>query len=117
VAPPSREEVAALLQWGFVDLLGRRDTGAVERLFGRGGRGGRQRDIVQRMREPSFSARMTRMGDLTPSGPGVTMDFDLGLSWRDQRGARVPTTTASFRAMLAPSPTGWRLERVNRLRR
>lgn len=117
MAPPSRQEVAALLQKSFVDLLGRRDTGAIERLLGRGGGAARQREILQRMREPSFSAQITRMGDVTPSGAGVTMNFDLGLSWRDQRGARVPTTTTSFRAMLAPSPTGWRLAGVNRLRR
>ncbi len=117
MALPSRQEVAALIQRRFVDLLGGRDAGAVERLLGRGGRAGGQREILQRMREPSFTARVTRLGDVTPSGQGVRMDFDLGLSWRDERGARVPTTTASFRAMLVPSQTGWRLAGVSRLRR
>ncbi len=117
MALPSRQEVAALLQERFVDLLGRRDTRAVERLFGRGRPTPRQREIIQRMREPSFAAQITRLDDVTPSGPGVTMDFELGLSWRDERGARVPSTAASFQARLVPTATGWRLAGVERLRR
>ena len=117
LALPSREEVGAMLQERFVDLLRRRDTGAVERILGQGGRAALQREIVQRMQEPNFGARMTRMGDVTPSGPGVAMEFDLRLSWRDGAGAQVQPPAASFQAMLEPTAAGWRIAGVNRLRR
>ncbi len=115
IALPSREEVAVLLQERFLDQLGRRDTGAIQRLLGRDQGTQLQREIVQRMQEPSFSAQMTRLGDVTPSGPGVTMDFDVGMRWREASGARVPPRSVSFRAMLGPTPNGWRLAGVRRL--
>jgi uncharacterized protein YjdB len=113
---PTREETLAMLQ-RFVMALRNGDTVAITRLFGRaGGRAGARADadeVLARMRETNFTARITRMGDpqLTPNGAAV--DFDTELVWRNAQGAREVRTIALF-AVMQPSPDGWRLAGVRR---
>jgi hypothetical protein len=100
-----------------VTLLRTGDTEAVSRLFGRaGGRVGARgdtEDVVARMREANFTARVSRMGQpqLTPNGAAV--DFDTELVWRNTQGAREQRTLPLL-AVMQPTPNGWRLAGIRR---
>ncbi len=111
---PTRSEVVEILQARFVDLLGRSDTDGIERLFERRARAGQPREILDRMREASFSAQLSRLGEVVADDTGATIDFDVGLVWRNAQGQR-NRGEAKFQAALEPTPDGWELAGVSRL--
>jgi len=107
---PTREEAAAQVQ-RFVNLLRSGDAEGVGRLLGRtGGQAGRD-EVLARMREADFTARLGQVGQpvLTPNGAAV--GFEIELMWRNPRGAR-NQRKVPFLAALRPTPDGWRLAGV-----
>jgi serine/threonine protein kinase len=110
--PPAREEAMRQVQ-RFIALLNRADAGAVERLLG-GAAGRRQgAELLARMREANFAARLTRLGQPTLTERGAQIDFDVEMSWRGARG-ELTRRAVSLVAQLRSAPAGWRLAGVRR---